>query len=83
MSAFDFIDPNFDNITTLFAYVVRFAQTSSLRFVVISQFGNHIEWFDVLRVVIELAPRWGQSERKSCSTYQDSSGSRGGASIGL
>jgi hypothetical protein len=27
----------------LFAYVVRFAQTSGQRFVVISQFGNHIQ----------------------------------------
>ena len=54
------------------------SRTSCQRFVVIGQFGNHIQRFDVLRVVIELAPRLGQSERKSCSAYQDSSGSRGG-----
>src|SRR5438132_5945480 len=59
-SAFGFIDPNFDqtrcgDVAMLVTHVVRFAETSCQGPVVLRQLSDHVQRFDVFRIIIEHA----------------------------
>ena len=56
--ALRFIDPNFDetcrcDVAMFVTHVVSFAQACGKRFVVVHQFGEHVQWLDVFGIVIQ------------------------------